>query len=690
MDLIRKHFFSAVLLAFCAAVFVISLRVTLFRYNNYEYGKFDLGNMSQMVYNTLHGNFMEVTDYFGANMPRWGMSHVDPFLVVFVPFYAIWPDARVLIIGQLFLLISSAIPLYLISLRVLKSAMASLFVAMAFLFYPAVGYLLAWTGFHGVTAVVPLFLWAFYVFEEMAHRNKFSKKAIILFFILCILTMTGKEEISLIFVMYGLFIVFFRHQKKLGLALSALSLVWFCISFFVLIPSAAHYRIEGYKTFAKSVELDAQPSRDVLNSNYFLSRYGEFGDSYAEVAVNIVLNPLKVGDVFFSGDRKENFMMTFLPVLFLPFLSVPLLLIASPEFAINYLTTQSGIGTSEIYNHRISMILPPLFISALFSIHFIDKAVRVLFKRKINYLKQGLALILLLSNVYFSNKYQNPVMFWFTQSVGKRLSSLPVVYAASGSSQGQKTNYVPGDKAKVNKLETKDRTCFNDAVALIPANASVTSPDYLGDHLSARRYNALFPANFDTADYVIVDIFSRKVLTILGVDLSLLNNVVGKTAKNPNYRLIYSCSNIFVFEKGPNPLAKEALPLQEEFDYIEKVDFKLGDNLKIVDYKIDPEVERAKAFPLMLAYKKIGNGSLNSFILFTSFMNSETGKLYQVANLPSFGIIPISNWSEGNYYVEENLVVLPKSIPAGNYKVFIGITNNLKTYNIFISDLKVK
>jgi len=87
---IFKNIYFLIVLAFSLVIFTVSVRITYSRYTNFENGKFDLGNMSQMVWNTMHGRFMYVTDYFGTNMPRWGMSHVDPFLVVFVPFMAIF------------------------------------------------------------------------------------------------------------------------------------------------------------------------------------------------------------------------------------------------------------------------------------------------------------------------------------------------------------------------------------------------------------------------------------------------------------------------------------------------------------------------------------------------------------------------------------------------------------------------
>src|SRR3990167_10368858 len=168
-----------IVVGMAAIVFITSVRVTMFRYRNYEYGKFDLGNMSQMVYNTLNGRFMEVTDYFGANMPRWGMSHVDPFLVVFVPFYALFPDARVLIVAQLALVIFSSVLIYFIGLKVIGSKVASALIALAYLFYPALGYVLAWTGFHGVTAIIPFFLGSFLMFEVMDSKKDFSRKNLI-------------------------------------------------------------------------------------------------------------------------------------------------------------------------------------------------------------------------------------------------------------------------------------------------------------------------------------------------------------------------------------------------------------------------------------------------------------------------------------------------------------------------------
>ena len=89
-------------------VFASMVKINLFRYNNYDMGKFDLGNMTQMAWYTLKGKFMYLTDYFGSNVPRWSMSHVDPILVLFIPLFYFFPEPLSWVFAQNFLIIASA------------------------------------------------------------------------------------------------------------------------------------------------------------------------------------------------------------------------------------------------------------------------------------------------------------------------------------------------------------------------------------------------------------------------------------------------------------------------------------------------------------------------------------------------------------------------------------------------------
>src|SRR3990172_7207468 len=141
-DFIKKNKYLLVL-AFLSFVFAfVNIRMNVFSYSNFDFGKFDLGNMSQMLWNTLHGRFMYLTDYFGTNLPRWSMSHVDPILLIFLPLFMIFPSPMTLVVSQLILVIFSSLLIFLIADQVLESKFSAFLFGLSFLFYPAVGFLI--------------------------------------------------------------------------------------------------------------------------------------------------------------------------------------------------------------------------------------------------------------------------------------------------------------------------------------------------------------------------------------------------------------------------------------------------------------------------------------------------------------------------------------------------------------------
>jgi len=162
-----KHINLLILIGLIGINFLVASRINVFRYHNFDFGKFDLGNMTQMVWNTLNGRFLYLTDYFGTNLPRWAMSHVDPILLLFVPIFALYQHPLTLVFSQLVLVLFSALIIYKIALLELESKWTASLIGMSYLFYPALGYINAVTGFHGVSVVIPFFLLSFYFFEKM-------------------------------------------------------------------------------------------------------------------------------------------------------------------------------------------------------------------------------------------------------------------------------------------------------------------------------------------------------------------------------------------------------------------------------------------------------------------------------------------------------------------------------------------
>lgn len=702
----RENLCIIILSFITLAHLAVAARINLFRYNNFDFGKFDLGNMSQMLWNTLNGRFMYLTDYFGTNLPRWAMSHVDPVLLLFLPLFAFIPHPLVLVFSQFILVTLSGFIIYKIAVLELKSKTAALLISSSFLFYPALGYLNATTGYHGVTVVIPFFLLSFYIFERMYKKQDFSKRNIILLWIMLVLTMAGKEQIPLYTMIFGFYILFFRTHKnydkllsneglkaffsqaasKIGLSIILVSFAWFITAFFIIIPLNARYRIEGYQKFADSLSINPDSARDVDQDNYFLSRYEEFGTSYSEIMLNMVLNHKKTIKVFFGGDKLDNLRRTFEPVGYLPLLSPFTLIIAAPDFIINYMTTAGGIGTAEITNHRVSMIIPVLYISIIYGLSFLLNylsnwkrlhAVKKIFL----YLLPAAALFL---SIHTSFTYNNPIYLWIDQAVRKR------VFARMVDGDVNLENIKVGDVVKLTQLDNKDVECAEKIVGIIPNQASVSGPDYLGAHLSLRETYAIFPALYNEADYVIVDVFSRKILTILDIQSDLVRDVVNNIIRDENYELLTGCGNLFVFKNVGAHTKNVLLPLQERFEYPEKYSYEILFGLTVVDFKIPAEVTRGVNEKAQIVYVKKDSTEFDGYVMYTTYINNDTGELYQLANLPSFSIMEPRNWVEQKYHIEDIDVALPTFIDPGTYKVFVGMSNKVKTRNLYLGDIVVK
>ncbi len=702
--LFLENIYTIILTAFALVFLIVNIRINSFRYNNFDFGKFDLGNMTQMVWNTLHGRPLYLTDYFGTNLPRWAMSHVDPILLLFVPIFAIIPHPMTLVYSQILLIISCAFLIYFIANLELKSKLSACLLGVAFLFYPAVGFLTAWTGFHGVSAVMPFILAAFYVFELMHKSQNFSKTKIILFWMFLVLTMAGKEQLPLYVILYGVFVIFFRSgfknfkvtkkwfldflkltSVKLGLSMVVVGIIWFVMCFFVIIPHYAHYRIEGFQRFSASLGSEEVGNKQVDLPNYFLSRYDAFGDSYSDVIKGIILKPDLAISIIFGG-KTDNMIQTLMPVGFLPFAYPVIFIFAIPDLLINYLTSAGGIGTGEITNHRISMIIPILFLAVIYAISYLSKLLGGRLK-KFKHATIIIAIVLsgyvLGMNVYTTFKYNNPVYQWLSQALIKR------VFAKTDDAVSGK-NLQVGDVVKLSPLENKDRECANKIVKMIPDNVSVSGPDYLGAHLSMRETYAIFPGLYNEADYVIVDVFSKKITSILEADFSLVTDTVEKVIKDPNYKLESGCGNLFVFKKVGSHNKNTLLPIQERYQFNETMSKELFQSLYVVDFKMPKDITRGENKEMTVTYRRQDGSPLADYVLFLTFINDKTDEIYQLANLPSFSIKQPSEWENGLYYTENLELAIPDFVEAGSYKVFIGMTNVIRTRSMYLGNMEVK
>src|SRR3989339_2000501 len=132
LKFISKYIFQILLgIAIFFFIFIFSY-LSIRRYKTLNSYYYDLGIMNQVVYNTSHGRFLEMTNQdLKKNVSRLAI-HFDPILAVFAPFYKLYEGPEVLLIGQAIILGLGALAVYLISQKILKKNLTSLIFALTY------------------------------------------------------------------------------------------------------------------------------------------------------------------------------------------------------------------------------------------------------------------------------------------------------------------------------------------------------------------------------------------------------------------------------------------------------------------------------------------------------------------------------------------------------------------------------
>ncbi len=304
--------------------------LSVLRHSAFFTGRFDLGNMVQAVWSTAHGHPLRMTNLHGEQISRLA-AHVDPILVLFAPLWWIWPSADLLLVVQAVAVALGALPVFWLARKHLASARAGAGFALAYLLYPATGWLTL-NEFHPVALATPLLLFAFWYLDE---------DRLLPFALFAIAGSACKEEIGLVVAGFGVWYAIAHRRWLAGAAIAALGGAWAAIAIGVVIP---HYHAGG--------ESD------------FYGRYSEVGGSAGGIVKTAFTHPLRIIEAAF-GSRDLRFLLELVAPLAALSLLAPLVLVAAlPELAINLLS--AATTQTSIHFHYTAGLIPPLVIAAIF------------------------------------------------------------------------------------------------------------------------------------------------------------------------------------------------------------------------------------------------------------------------------------------------------------------------------------
>jgi uncharacterized membrane protein len=304
--------------------------LSVVRHSAFVTGRFDLGNMVQAVWSTAHGHPLRMTNLHGDQISRLA-AHVDPILVLFAPLWWIWPSPNMLLVVQAALIGLGAVPVFLLARKHLASARVGVGFALAYLLYPATGWL-ALNEFHPVALATPLLLFAFWYLDE---------GRLLAFALFAIAASACKEEISLVIAGFGMWYAFAHKRWLVGTVIAAAGVGWAAVAIGVVLP---HYNA--------GAESD------------FYGRYTEVGGSAGGILKTAFTHPLRIVETAF-GSRDLHYLLQLVAPLAGLCLLAPLVLVAAvPELAINLLSATTT--QTSIHFHYTAGLIPPLVIAAIF------------------------------------------------------------------------------------------------------------------------------------------------------------------------------------------------------------------------------------------------------------------------------------------------------------------------------------
>ena len=316
---------AAAMLAYAAGFAALSV----LRHKAFATGRFDLGNMVQAVWSTAHGHPLQMTNLHGAQISRLA-AHVDPILVAFTPLWWLWPSPDLLLVTQALAVAAGAWPVFLLARKHLASSRAALGFAVAYLLYPATGWLTL-NEFHPVALATPFLLFAFWYLDN---------DRLVPFALFAIAAATCKEEIGLVVAGFGVWYALSRRHWLAGAIVAALGLVWSAIAISVVIP---HYHAGG--------ESD------------FYGRYSEVGGSVGGILKTIFTDPARIARAAFSARDLRYLLDLVAPLAGICLLAPVVLIAALPEVAINLLSATTT--QTSIHFHYTAGLIPPLLIASV-------------------------------------------------------------------------------------------------------------------------------------------------------------------------------------------------------------------------------------------------------------------------------------------------------------------------------------
>ena len=322
---LRQHAITYSLAALFTAIFFY-LQVQ--KHNAFHSRIGDFARFSQAIWSVLDGKLLY------TSMPGRSIlgDHFSPIMALAAPLLLIWPDERVLFLLQAVNIAITGVILTLIMYE--KRPKTAPFFAFAF-FLNANVHIFTLVDFRRIIFGLP---WMALAMLGLTRKNR---KLLLLGLVVALLS---KESVSLYIAAIGLYLVVIERDWKWGIGLTL-----FGGAMLVFLSDTAIPWFAGLG--------NAEGGGTGLYPQLFYYQY--LGDSYGEIVITLLKDPLRLFEILFDPTRRVAIFSVMLPLGFL--------LLLAPEFAIIYgpfallMLLSDRPSVHSLGEHYTASMMPVLF-----------------------------------------------------------------------------------------------------------------------------------------------------------------------------------------------------------------------------------------------------------------------------------------------------------------------------------------
>ncbi len=291
---------AAALTAFIGLVCVLT-------YKNHWTPNYDFGIFAQMFENMRRTGLPLATCERDTLLSHFAV-HFSPIFYLLLPIYMLLPDPCTLLVMQVFVVASGAVPLLLICKRRGLSNAACCAFSAVYAMYPCfAGGCLYYL--HENNFLAPLLMWLMYFIEA----DKLVPTVIS-----ALLVLSVKEDAALYVIIVGVYMIASKHRPKRGVLLAAAGVIW----------------------FVTVTALLAQYGDGVMTYRYDNYIYDHSGSLFTAIKA-VIMNPVFVISQSFTEMKLIFILKMLLPLGFLPLLTkkASRFVLMIPFLLINLMTT---------------------------------------------------------------------------------------------------------------------------------------------------------------------------------------------------------------------------------------------------------------------------------------------------------------------------------------------------------------